>query len=352
MATPWYCRREDVKDALDSKETARTNRQIDRAVESASRAVEGLLRRRFYPKLATRYFDWPNFQSAPPWRLWLDGNELISLTTLSSGGAAISASDYLLRRADDLDEPPYDQIQLDRSATAAFGGGSTPQQDIAVTGLWGYSNDEEEVGSLSGSLAASTSATASITWATADIGVGDILRIDSERMIVTGRSMVDSGQNLGTALTASKANTTVDVSTASAFALDEILLIDSERMRVVDISGDLTVIRAWDGSTLAAHSLGADIYTLTGIELDRAQLGTSIAAHSSSAVIYRWTPPGLVKDLCVAEALNQVLSEQAGYARTVGSGESERNASGAGLRDLRELARAEFGRARVRHAAV
>src|SRR5690606_22447868 len=57
---PWYTTRETVKAALDYKETARNDAQVDRAIESASRAVEGLLHRRFYPETATRYFDWPN----------------------------------------------------------------------------------------------------------------------------------------------------------------------------------------------------------------------------------------------------------------------------------------------------
>jgi hypothetical protein len=89
----WYCTREDVKSSLDSKESARNNGQVDRAIESASRAVEGLTHRRFYPETDTRYFDWPNAQYARPWRLWLDQHELVSVATLSSGGTTIAASD-------------------------------------------------------------------------------------------------------------------------------------------------------------------------------------------------------------------------------------------------------------------
>lgn len=349
MATAWYCSREDVKAALDVAETARNNAQVDRAVESASRTVEGLLRRRFYPQTATRYFDWPNYQYAAPWRLWLGRDELISVTTLVSGGTTIAASDYFLEPANS--GPPYTRLELDRSSSAAFGNGSTPQREIAVTGVFGYSADEVNMGTLSSSLGASDTDTASISWTTARIGVGDIIRIDDERMIITGRTMVDTTQNLQANLTASMADVTVAVTTGSAFAIDEILLLDSERVLVVDVAGNnLTVKRAWDGSVLAAHS-GSDIYALTGIEIDRGQLGTTAAAHSSAAVIYRHVVPGLVRELCIAEAINTLQQETSAYARTVGEGENERESSGRGLRDIRAEALAAFGR-RSRGRAV
>lgn len=49
ILTPVYCTRQDVKRALDVHETARSNGQVDRAVEAASRTIEGVLHRRFYP---------------------------------------------------------------------------------------------------------------------------------------------------------------------------------------------------------------------------------------------------------------------------------------------------------------
>lgn len=59
ISTPCYATREEVKSALDIKQTARNNDQVDRAIDSASRAVEGLLHRVFYPTFDTRYVDWP-----------------------------------------------------------------------------------------------------------------------------------------------------------------------------------------------------------------------------------------------------------------------------------------------------
>lgn len=345
MTAVWYATREDVKSALDSKETARNNRQIDRALGTASRNIEGLTHRRFYPWTGTRYIDWPNHQYARPWRLWLDANELISLTTLVAGGVTIPSTDYFLRRADDVGEPPYDHIEIDLDSTAAFSAGDTHQRSVALTGVFGHSADEVQVGALSADLAASLSATAAITWTTARFGVGDILRIDNERMIITERTMVDSTQNLQTSMTAQMNNVTVAVSNGLTFAVDEVLLLESERMLVVDIAGNnLTVKRAWDGSVLAAHNSGIDIFALTGIETSRAQLGTTLAAHSSGAAIYRHVVPELVNELAIAWAVNTLLQEQSGYAREIGSGENVREMPGRGLKALCDDVYRAYGR--------
>lgn len=343
----WLCTREDVQRALDSVETARSNAQIDRVIESASRSVEGLLKRKFRPVLATRTRDWPNHQYARPWRLWLDADELISVSALSAGGTTIASADYFLRPDTG---PPYNRIEIDLDSSAAFASGDTHQRSVSITGLFGHSNDEEQVGTLSGALAAGASSTASVTWTTADIGVGDVLRVDSERMIVTGRTMVDSTQNIGANLAAQTNDVTVAVSNGAGFDTDEVILVDSERMLVVDIAGNnLTVKRQWDGSVLAAHTAPADIYTLTGVQLQRGVLGTTDASHVTDTAIYRHIVPGLVRELAIAEAINTFQQERSGYAREIGTGEASREASGRGIRDIRAEARAAYGRkARIR----
>lgn len=336
---PWYCTREQVAGALDTSTTALDDAQIDRAIASASRNIEGRLHRIFYPLLATRTFDWP--QDSKPWRLWLNQHELISVTTLTAGGVAIAASDYLLRP---IDGPPYNSVEIDLSSSAAFSAGATHQDAISILGLFGYTNVEDQVGDLASTLGGTPTSTATITWNTPRIGVGDILRVDSERMIVTAKTWVDSTQNLATPLTASKSNVTVAVSDGTAFAAEDVLLLDSERMLVTDVAGNnLIVRRAYDGSVLAAHT-GSDVYTRRGVELARAQLGTSIASHSSAADVMRFVVPDLVNTLCIAEAIDTIHQEQAGYARTAGSGEMQRELRAVGLQRLRDDAYTAYGR--------
>ncbi|MFI0768623.1 hypothetical protein ACH4TQ_27610 [Streptomyces sp. NPDC021218] len=339
----WYATREDVKDALDVKETARSNARVDRALEGASRAVEGLLHREFAPVIATRYFDWPNSQTARPWRLWLDDSELISVTSLSSGGVTIAASDFFLEP--NRTGPPYRRIEIDLDSNAAYGGGATYQRDITITGLWGYANDETPAGTVAEALDASETAVDVDGAASALLGVGSVLRVDSERMLVTGRSQLNTGQSLGGDLTASAANTTVAVADGTAFAVDEVLLVDGERMRIEDTAGNqLVVKRAWDGSVLAAHTAGTNVFAARTLTVSRGALGTTAATHTSGTVVNRWDPPGPVRDLCIAEALTTLLQGQSGYARVVGSGENQREAAGKGLGDLRCSVYASHGR--------
>ncbi|MBX9392277.1 hypothetical protein K4749_01350 [Streptomyces sp. TRM72054] len=334
---PVYATREDVQRALDVKLTARNSTQIDRALQSASRGIEGLCHRRFYPETATKYFDWPDSQYGTSWRLWLDDSELISVTTLSSGGTTIAASDYNLEP--NRTGPPYNRIEVKLSTSAAFGGGDTHQRDITVTGLFGYRNDETTVGALTEALDASETAVDVNAATSAVVGVGSVLRVDSERMLVTGRQMLDTGQNLGGAgLTIQPNNVTVTVTDGTAYTVDEILLIDSERMLIVDIAGNnLTVIRAWDGSLIAAHSAGADIYAARTLTVTRGALGTTAATHDSGASVVRWDPPGLVRDLTIAETINRITNEQAGYARTRRTGENRSNDQALTARDLPSL---------------
>jgi hypothetical protein len=333
----WYATREDVKTALDAKETARNNGQVDRAIAAATPAIEGLLHRRFYPSVATRSFPWPDEGwSSRPWRLWLDADELISATTLTSGATTIAATDYLLEPANA--GPPYNRIEINLAGSAAFTSGVTHQRAISIAGVWGgCPADEDSAGTLAAAVTTTTATTVDVSDSAA-IGVGHLIRVDTERMLVTDKTMLTTGQTLQTPLTANAANVAVAVTNGAAYTTGEVLLLDSERMLVVDIAGNtLTVKRAWDGSVLAAHT-GSTIYAARRLTVTRAALGTTAATHLSNAAVARHVVPDLVHQLAVAEAINSLLQETAGYARTVGSGEGEREAGGRGLRDLREQA--------------
>lgn len=347
ISRPCYCTREDVKRALDIAETARADAQVDRALEAASDGIDGgpnriagLLKRRFYPEVRTHTFDWPSDSYSRPWRLWLDQHTLISVDTLVAGGVTVSSDDYFLRPDDG---PPFTHVEIDLASSAAFASGDTHQRAISITGLYGDSDDEAAAGELAEALDASET-TVDVTDSAA-VGVGDLLRVDEERMLVTGRRMLDTGQNLGANLDASASTVTVAVTDGSLYQVDEVILVDSERMLVVDIAGNnLTVKRAWDGSVLASHSAGADIFAPRTLVVERGAVGTTAATHISGAGIARHVVPGLVRNLCVAESIEALLQETSGYAREVGSGESAREASGRALRLIREQAWVAYGR--------
>lgn len=359
ITAPVYATREDVKGALDLKETARNNREVDRAIMSASRTIEGLCHRRFYPQTATRFFPWPN--GSLPWRLWLEDSELISVTTLSSGGTVIPPANFFLEP--NVSGPPFNQIQVSLSSSSAFGGGPTTQRDITVTGLFGYSNDETPVGDVDEAM--TTTETDMDVTDSSGIGVGQILRVGSERLIVTEKAMKDTGVNIDASdsLTAAKNDVSITLSTLTgAPTPGEVILINSERMLVVDVAGTVaTVIRGWDGSVLAAHAANADIFAPRTLTVARGALGTMAAAMSAGDDVFRWDPPAGVQELCVAEAVVSLLRGSSGYAaqtgvgstaRTVGGGsQASRIVPGALIDDIREQVYTKYGR-KARHRAV
>lgn len=344
----WYATREDVQRAFDVKETARNRRQIDDAIEAASRSVEGRCHRRFYPVQATRLFDWPPRSRMTPWILRLDDQELISVSTAASGGTTIASGDYLLEPVNS--GPPFNRFEINIGGDASFGGGDTYQRDIQIAGLWGYRNTETTVGALAEILDASETSVDVDGPTSAAVGVGSVLRVDSERMLVTGRTQLSTGQT-GT-LSAAKNDVTLTVASGAAFAVDEVLLLGSERMRIDDIAGNaLTVERAYDGTVLAAHA-GAAIYAPRTLTVTRGALGTTADTHTSGSAIYEWQPPGLVHQLTKAEAITQLTQERSGwFLKASTTGNSAAKVSADALETLREQTYTEHGR-KARHRAV
>lgn len=344
MASVWYCTREAVKSATDSAETARNNAQLDRLIDASSRSIEQqMMHRKFYPTVATRRFAYPTEYTNPNrrWRVWLDEHELISVTSITSFDTVIPSTDYFLEPVND--GPPYTHVEIDLDSTSYFGHGTTHQRELVIVGTFGACEDTAPAGALAAAIATTTAPTCNVTDS-ALIGVGSLIKVDSERMIVTGRSMLTSGQTLQTALTASLANQTVVVTTGSAFFVGETILLDAERMLIEEIAGNnLIVRRAWDGSTLAAHT-APTIYVPRTLTVERGALGTTAATHASAAAVTVHTVPALINQLCIAEVITALQQESFAYGRVVGSGDGQREAEALGLEDLRERAYRAHGR--------
>ena len=314
--TPWYASREDVLSALDVAETARTHVQIERLIAAMSRSVDAQCARVFYPWVGTRSLDWPPEDGGRSWRYWLGAHEVVSLTNVVSGGTTISASDYFLYP---VSGPPYTRLEIDLAGNAAFGGGSTHQQDLVLTGTFGYTANTTQVTTLAEALDSSETA----VDVAHSVGVGTLLLVDSEYMHVSGRSLLTTGQTINANLTANKSVTSVAVDDGTAFQLGEVVTINTERMLITDIAANsLIVERAWSGSVLAAHTTGDTVYAPRTLTVERGACGTAAATHNSATVVYRHEPPALVKSLTVAETVFALQNEQSGYGRTVGLDES------------------------------
>lgn len=345
VTRPCYCSREDVKRALDVKGTARSNAQIDRALQSVARIIDRQLHRRFYPEDGTKYFDWPNFQYAYPWRLWFNQWDLAAVPTgVTSGGQTIPVTAINFEPVNS--GPPYTYMEIQRNTNYGYGVGPTPQRDVAITGTWGYWTSTVPAGTLAAAITSTTATAAQVSDGSL-VGVGDLLIVDSERMLVQGRSNIDNGQTASGSggTTASLADNAYTVQDGTQLHVDEVMQIDSERMLIVDITGNLvTVKRAWDGTVLATHATGAHIYVSRQLTVARGQLGTTAAVHSNGAAASISEVPGPVRDLSVAEVENRVLQETGGYSDPQGEGGSASHGLGTALADLWDEVRTAYGR--------
>lgn len=333
----WYATRESVMAAADIKFSAYLASRVDEAVESASRQVEGLLARPenyFVPTIATRYFDWPGQQNARSWRLWLERDELISVTSIVSGGVTIPPSGYFLEPANE--GPPYDSVEINLDSQSSFDSSGTHQRQIVITGQYGFQHVHKLI--TTAAEAINSSETSIDITSSANVGVGSIFEIGTEHLECTDVSMMDTGVNIDAAdsLAASQSDVSITCSTTTAIPQPgETILIGSERMLVVDLSGSvITVRRAYGGTILATHAANSDIFAPRRLTMTRGALGTTAASHLNGADIELVLIPGPVVQLTKAYALDQLQQEGSAYARTVGSGENERQASGRAIKEL------------------
>lgn len=381
IANPCYCNRDDVMRAPDFKPGLITTGQVDRALQRGAETIEGQLHRKFYPVDETVFWDWPNYQYAYPWRLWLNRHDLVCLTQLQSPGNSGGTGGVTVPLWQVIPGPvnrrrgwPYTRVDLDRSTVAAWGTGPTPQNAIWLTGTWGFTADADDITTT----AASTSS-ADATFTVADgsqCGAGDVLILGysrgaaafpaflgtagsvqpylGERVIVQDKTAADTGLAQGAGCTAAQDNDDALTFTGSGqLHAGEVIELDQERMLVEQIAnGVATVHRAWDATALAEHTAGTEIFALRQLTVLRAQLGTAAATWNSGTAVWRHRPPQTIRDLNLAEALNQVLQEQAGYSRTIGSGEAAMPAPGTALAELWDEARTGYGRKAARKGAI
>ena len=349
-----YTTRERVMRAADIKASAYLNAEVDLAIEAGARRIDDLCKRGdqtrpgFAPWTGTLSFDWPSATrlNESSFRLTFGQNALTTLSAVTSGGTAVTTSAY----GTPLEGPPYDAIALDRGANLTLDpGDAAGQRSTTLTGVWCGCVPAESTRSA-WTLGATVTGSAGTLTLNAPFGVGQIVRLDSERLIVTDRAWSASGQ---TGTLAAQVNAqTLAVSNGAAFFAGEELILDAERMLVRDIAGNnLLVQRAVGGSTLAAHTSASIMWSRTAL-CERGALGTTAAAHTSGAQVYFYKPPNLIEQLNVAYALDQRQQESSAYARTVGSGDSERQASGRSIKDLEKAVIAAYGRAKVRMRSV
>jgi hypothetical protein len=360
---PTYCTREEAARALGIGLVGYDFAKLDRAIQSGADAVDRLCQRRFYVKDATYTFDWPNYQYAYPWRLWLKQYELAAQPTLVVSGTylpspvVIPSTDYFLQPIND--GPPYTSIELRRDRNSSFGNNTTPQNDIGITGSFGYWMMTQQVGTATSTINIGDSVVQVSDGA--QPGVGDAILVDAERMLVVDSTFTTTGVSFLTGITTAVANDNVGtVSNGAAFTVDEQILVDTEVMLITMILGNTIIVRrAFSASILTTHSGGA-IWARRQISVLRGALGTTAASHSNGVSISVFVPPAQVKQLNVAEAVVSPNLETGGYAsgpaglgsgsgagvtqNQSANGQAKEPVFGSGLPDLRMKVLEQYGR--------
>ncbi len=332
--------------APDIKQVQDYVRHVDSAIESAAQDVDKLCNRRFWNAIETNRWDWPNFQRAYPWRIWFDAKELADVTgvppVVTTGGQSIPDSAIFWGPWNY--SPPFTFMELDRSQSYSFGVGDTPQRDVSIQGLFGYWTQVKPGGTLAAAVS-STTATAVTVSDSSDLGVGDVLIIGTESMLVRDSAMTDTGQaQSGSGCsTTSAADNLLTVGNGADLAAGEVLQLDSEWMLATSITGNVvTVERAYGGTQIADHS-GAEVYAQRLLTVARGFGGSTAATHAlDDAVSVQLIPPD-ARELAIAEALNYVFQKTSGYARTLGEAGSS-PVPGGSLPDLRARVYASLGR--------
>lgn len=178
---------------------------LEKLIVRASRRIDDLCNRVFYPRIATLYFDVPDADD-----LWF-GDDLLAVTTLTNGDTnTIASTEYKLLPANEY--PKY-ALKLKQSSSYIWeedSSGNT-EQVISLLGYWGYHTDGPNAWTLAGTLgaawASATSLTATLTAGhTLESGGGQIIKIDNEifnTSATTGTSLtvVKRGDNGSTAAT-------------------------------------------------------------------------------------------------------------------------------------------------------
>jgi Holliday junction resolvasome RuvABC endonuclease subunit len=347
----WYTTRESVKRAIRSNGN-QNDEAIDRLIEAASRDVDNMTHRWFIPKTQTRTFRWPgNYGRGDV--LWLDA-DLISVTTLQtkaqdSSPTTVASSDYFLEPANFA--PPYNRIEIDISSTASFEGGDTPQRSISVLGSWGFSADTKSVGTVSSGLSSGTTATEFVCSngsLTSGINVGDTLLIESEQLFVTEKTAAALGSILlNGARDADKSQSLIVDGGTHGISNGEVIRVDDEEMFVRgSTSTTLTVERAYNGTTLAAHNNDTAVHIFRTLTVTRGVNGTTAATHADSTAISTYRTPAPIQELTQAMAITAYTQEAAAYGRDIGVGDAAVGVTGRELGALMQRISDQYLRAR------
>src|SRR5688500_7507422 len=342
MVPIWYASLTEVQRAADIPSSALYDARVSNVLTQATDSVREACNRDFEPTLATRWFPWPQDQTQSPRRLLLGRNTLISMSAVVNGdGTAMDLADLKLVKVKTGDDgPPYNAIE---SAIAFCANTQFPSRSIGITGLYGYRNDEWAITTTVSDVSGTTVDVAD----SSQIGVGSIIRIGDERLVVRRRGWLNSGNAATINIDASESSDFFNVTDGTDYAPGELILIDSEQMEITDVAGNMLIVeRAVNGSVLAAHTGVTLVNVNRRLTVQRGVLDTTSVATLSGATVNLFQFPGMVAQLCKGEALQIIAQDLASYGSRAGSGQGEMSMAVRAVPELRSRVIGRYGRLR------
>jgi hypothetical protein len=152
---------------------------------------------------------------------------------------------------------------------------------------------------------------------------GAVLLIESEQQLLNGTgAATDSGLTVAEAVDNAEIDLTLD--SVSGLYANEIIAIDGEQMRVVDVrsaTSEITVVRGYNATQVATHDTGTAIYVYRTFNVLRGVNGTAAAEHAGATEVVQIVPPDDINYLCRQIATLMFKKAQGGYAGKTGNAE-------------------------------
>lgn len=215
---------------------------------------------------------------------------------------------------------PYTRIQLKQypATVARF---STYTSDIVITAMWGKYLESYALGAtVQNTTSISASGTSLKVNNGALVSPGHVLLIESEMLsVIATEAKIAASSVLTGALT--DTSTTLSVTTPAEFNIGEVIRIDSEDMLIVDISATLEVERGWNATTVVLHTLSTAISVQRTYTVKRGINGTTAAIHLNAVAISQYKAPGDVNYL--ARQITSLMQNKAKSAFAGKSGSAE-----------------------------
>lgn len=215
---------------------------------------------------------------------------LIAITSISNDGTTLSAADYILRpELRFWANGPYTEIHVDPDATN-LSYWCEELASVIIAGRWGMYEETEDTTTTVQDNPQTNSQTTLVVANAAKVSLGDLLKVESEQQLVTGRGALSSATTLAAACAITDDSLTL--TNGALVNVGEILRIDVEQMYVRDINSNTAYItRGYNGTTRAAHSNGATVQVYRTFNIKRGVNGTTAAQHAQTTAISRYKTP-------------------------------------------------------------